>query len=402
MTQAITDVAIVGGGIVGLASAYQLHLLRPELRILLLEKEKQVGSHQSGRNSGVIHSGIYYQPGSLKARTCIEGKKLLESFCTENQIAWDRCGKVVVAVDDSELPSLERIYERGIANGASCRKIDVKELREIEPHASGVAALHVPETGIVDYPAVCRVLADKLIQAGHVIQLESQVARVSFQTGMHTISTRRGPVQSKYLLNCAGLQCDRVMKMCGANPPARIVPFRGEYYELTSESQSLCRNLIYPVPNPNFPFLGVHFTRMIHGGVECGPNAVLAMAREGYDWKTLRVGDLLESLTYGGFLRLATRYWRTGIGEVVRSLSKAAFVKALQRLIPEIRADQLRVAPAGVRAQAIAPDGSMVDDFLFVDQEQAVHVCNAPSPAATASLKIGEIIAQRLLAQIRS
>ncbi len=393
------DIVVVGGGIVGLSTAYQLSELANDLRILVVEKEEAICLHQSGRNSGVIHSGIYYQPGSLKAKTCLEGKAMLESFCREHGIAFESCGKVIVAVEDAELPAMDKIYARGQANGVACRIIDRHELQQLEPHAAGVAAIHVPGTGIVDYPGVCNVLADRLRKRGHTILLQSPLRSFASHEGYLQVVAGDCTIKTRQLVNCAGLHCDRVMRLCGATPPAKIIPFRGEYYELTSDAEYLCRNLIYPVPNPNFPFLGVHFTRMVHGGVECGPNAVLAMAREGYDWSTWNLRDLSESLTYPGFMRIASRFWKTGAGEIVRSLSKSAFVKALQRLIPAIQIQQLHRAPAGVRAQAIAPDGSMVDDFLIVDQPRAIHVCNAPSPAATASLKIGQHIAHRVLEQ---
>ncbi len=401
MVTSVFDVSIVGGGIVGLATGFQLSNMAPDLRIAILEKENQVGAHQSGRNSGVIHSGIYYQPGSLKATTCLEGKAKLERFCEEHDIPWEKCGKVIVATSESELAAMEKILSRGNANGVPCQRIDDKQLHSIEPHAAGIAAIHVPGTGIVDYPAVCRRLAQILMEKGHSVLLNNKLDRVEEQASLLKVHAGNNTYSTRLLINCSGLQCDRVMKLCGAQPPAKIIPFRGEYYELSKEAEGLCKNLIYPVPNPNFPFLGVHFTRMIQGGVECGPNAVLAMAREGYDWSTWNLRDLAESLTYTGFLRLAAKYWQTGAGEIVRSLSKAAFVKALQRLIPAIEARHLHRAPAGVRAQAIGPDGAMVDDFLIVDQEHAIHVCNAPSPAATASLQIGTIIAQRAIERLR-
>ncbi len=395
--QEASDVVVVGGGIVGLATAFQLGVLAPGIRICLLEKEPAVCLHQSGRNSGVLHSGIYYVPGSAKATTCRAGKKMLEEFCRAHAIPFELCGKVIVATEEKELPSLQKIFERGMANGVQCRRIDDKELHEIEPHARGVAAIHVPETGIVDYPGVCQKLAELLVKRGDRVVLSAEVQTIERKSGRYRIGTTSGSFESKSLINCAGLHCDRVMKLSGIKPPAKIVPFRGEYYELSASAEHLCRNLIYPVPDPEFPFLGVHFTRMVSGGVECGPNAVLALAREGYDWKTIKGRDLFESLTYTGFLKIAFKYWKSGAGEMHRSISKAAFVKALQRLVPAIRSEHLTAAPAGVRAQAISPDGKMVDDFLFADGEDAVHVCNAPSPAATASLKIGEIIARRLL-----
>jgi len=394
------DVAIIGAGIVGLATAYQLTRRYPQLRLLMLEKEKDLAQHQTGHNSGVLHSGIYYKPGSLKATNCRAGKAAMEAFCRDEGIPFDICGKVIVAVSEDEIPALERIYERGLANGVRAEMIDRARLAELEPHAAGVRAIHVPEAGIVDYPQVCVRLAEHVRRAGAQIVTSARV------TGMHQasdevhIETTAGAYWAGYVVNCAGLQCDRVTAMSGQKPAAKIVPFRGEYFELKPEATHLCRNLIYPTPDPAFPFLGVHFTRMIHGGVECGPNAVLAFAREGYRKTDINIADLAESLTYPGFLRLAAKYWRTGMGEMWRSISKQAFVKALQRLVPEIRAEHLVAAPAGVRAQALLRDGSMVDDFLIQDGPRVVNVQNAPSPAATASLNVGSLIVDHLAARM--
>lgn len=389
-------IAIIGGGIVGLATAERLMRRHPGLRITLIEKEPALALHQTGRNSGVLHTGIYYKPGSLKARNCRHGKLLMEQFCRDEGVAFELCGKVIVAVDESELPALERIHQRGLANGVSCRRISAGELREIEPHASGVAALHVPDAGIVDYPGVCERLAGRIRRDAGAILTSTRVVGISERGNRVVLHTTSGDVEAHQAINCAGLFSDRIAKLAGADPAARIVPFRGEYFELTPEAHHLCRNLIYPVPDPKFPFLGVHFTRMVVGGVECGPNAVLALAREGYFWRDVNIRDLLDSLTYPGFWKLAANHWEAGAGEVLRSISKTAFVTALQRLVPDIQEHHLHPAPAGVRAQALAPDGSMVDDFLIVEHAKMLHVLNAPSPAATSSLSIGESIVDRL------
>ncbi|MGN6546480.1 MAG: L-2-hydroxyglutarate oxidase [Aureliella sp.] len=396
MSNRTVDFAVVGGGIVGLATAWQLWRRFPDARLCLLEKESQLAQHQSGRNSGVLHSGIYYKPGSLKALTCRAGKAQMEQFCREERIPFELCGKLIVALDEVEVERLGAIYDRGQANGVRCELIDAQQIREVEPHAAGISAIRVPEAGIVDYPAVCNRLGSILQAAGHEVLLESQVRAIS--PGAHDVrvTTAGDTITAGFVVTCGGLYSDRLVRLSGMQPPAKIVPFRGEYYELNADRRSLCRNLIYPVPDPNFPFLGVHFTRMIDGSVECGPNAVLALAREGYSWTKLRAGDLAESLSYAGFLKLAGRYWRTGLGEIHRSLSKAAFVRALSRLVPELKASDLRPCRAGVRAQAVAADGSLVDDFLWVAGERILHVCNAPSPAATASLEIGRTIVDRI------
>jgi len=394
------DVAIIGGGIVGLATAYSLVQHYPGKRLVILEKESGLALHQTGHNSGVLHSGIYYKPGSLKAVNCREGKKAMEAFCDKHGIAYDICGKVIVAVDRTELPALEGIYDRGQRNGVQCEMIGTERLAELEPYAAGVRAIHVPEAGIVDYRQVCDRLADvvrehdgQIITGARVWAIEHAGDRVVLRSGA-------GEFSATTAVNCAGLYCDRITRLSGQRPQARIVPFRGEYYELKPEAHRYCNNLIYPVPNPRFPFLGVHFTRTIDGGVECGPNAVLAFAREGYRKRDVNLRDLFESLTYPGFLRVGLKYWRVGAGEMWRSISKAAFVRALKRLLPEIRSEHLASAPAGVRAQAIAPDGTMVDDFLIQETERVVNVCNAPSPAATASLNIGKLVVQKLASRL--
>jgi L-2-hydroxyglutarate oxidase len=391
-----SDVAIIGGGIVGLATGYQLARLYPDKKIVLLEKEATLAEHQTGRNSGVIHSGIYYKPGSLKAINCREGRKALVEFCQQEGVAHEVCGKVIVAIEESELPALERIYERGQANTVKCELIGPERLRELESHAAGIRAIHVPEAGIVDYKGVCAKLAAHIQRAGGKILTKARVTAIHSDTDRTRLESTAGEVSAKLVVNCTGLFADRVTALGGMAPPAKIVPFRGEYFELLPAAEHLCRNLIYPVPDPAFPFLGVHFTRMAVGGVECGPNAVLAFAREGYHLTDVNLRDLAESLSYPGFLRLAARHWRMGLGEMWRSISKPAFVKALQRIVPEIRAEHLHTAAAGVRAQALAPDGSLVDDFSIVENDRTVNVLNAPSPAATASLNIGRLIVERL------
>jgi (S)-2-hydroxyglutarate dehydrogenase len=389
-------VAIVGGGILGLATAYRLTQQHPQCRVVILEKETQLAQHQTGHNSGVLHSGIYYKPGSLKATNCREGKKAMEAFCAAEGIDYEICGKVIVATNEAELPALQRIYERGQANGVRCAIIDQAHLRELEPHAAGIKAIHVPEAGIVDYKQVCQRLAQRIQEHDGRIVTNAKVLGIDRNGGQVTLQSLAGDFTVDYVVNCAGLHSDRITALSGQPPAVKIVPFRGEYYEVKPSAHHLCRNLIYPVPDPNFPFLGVHFTRMIHGGVECGPNAVLAFAREGYHKTDVNIADLVETLTYPGFLKMAAKYWQTGLGEMWRSFSKAAFVKALQHLLPEIRAAELEPAPAGIRAQAIAPDGALVDDFMIQESERLINVCNAPSPAATASLNIGKVIVEKL------
>ncbi|MFM7057191.1 MAG: L-2-hydroxyglutarate oxidase [Planctomycetota bacterium] len=391
------DVAVIGGGIVGLATAWQLQQRRGDLRLIVLEKEGEVAFHQTGRNSGVLHSGIYYRPGTLRAQNCRAGKVALEAFCEQYGVAWRRTGKVIVAVDPSQLGQLELIFDRGRQNGVQCEVIDGDRLRELEPHCAGIRAIHVPESGIVDYPGVCRRLAELLQAGGAQIRLNFRVTDIRQSTDSITLATSGDVVEARQVVNCGGLHSDRLARLSGQQLRERVVPFRGEYYELVPEAEHFCRTLIYPVPDPRFPFLGVHFTRMVHGGVECGPNAVLALAREGYTWGTINPRDLFESLTYPGFLRLLARNWKTAIGEVHRSLSKAAFVRALQRLVPDIRAEHLRAGPAGVRAQALGLDGKLLDDFLILRHERMINVCNAPSPAATACLNIGRLVADEVL-----
>jgi L-2-hydroxyglutarate oxidase len=388
------DLAIIGGGIVGLATAVALTEAHPRLRVIVLEKEHELASHQTGHNSGVIHSGIYYKPGSLKARTCVEGARRMKQFCDTHGIKWEGCGKVIVATDDRELPRLQTIYERGQANGLSgLRMLSAEEVRELEPRCRAARAIHVPETGIVDYGQVAAKMADLIRQRGARILTGAGVNAIRRRGSGLVLESAHGPVETRHLVNCGGLHSDRVAGLTGVRPEVRIIPFRGEYYMLRAERRSLVRGLIYPVPDPEFPFLGVHFTRTIHGDVEAGPNAVLAFAREGYSLGTVRLGELLATLGYSGFWHMARRYWRVGAYEMYRSASKAAFVRSLQKLVPDIVSGDLERGGAGVRAQAVAPDGSLVDDFKISVTPGAVHVVNAPSPAATASLAIGRHVA---------
>ena len=391
-----TDVVIVGGGIIGLSTGYRILQKYPLAKVTLVEKEDKLAAHQTGRNSGVVHSGIYYKPGSFKAGLCRDGKAQLEQYCREFGVPFETCGKVIVAVAEEERTGLDNIFQRGIANGVACRKIGVERLKELEPHVTGVEAIEVSETGIVDYVGFCESLGSQMRDGGHEILLSHRVNHVKDTSDGIVVETNKGPIEGRYLVNCAGLYSDRVVEMAGLKPAAKIVPFRGEYFELVPDAFHLCKNLIYPVPDPSFPFLGVHFTRMVLGGVECGPNAVLAFAREGYGKTSLNLGELFETLGYVGFRKLAGKFWKTGMGEMWRSANKGAFVKALQRLVPEIESKHIHAAPAGVRAQAIGPDGKTIDDFAFTETDRAVHVVNAPSPAATASLAIGEMIVEKL------
>ena len=387
------DVAVIGGGILGLATAMTLAGRHEGLHVAVLEKENVIARHQTGHNSGVIHSGLYYRPGSAKARLAVEGARRLYDFCAEQEIPVERCGKVVVATSAAELPRLERLQERGEANGVpALRSLGAAELQEIEPEARGLGALHVPSTGIVDFVQVSAAYQRLLEERGGEVRLGSAVGDLRVGAGGVRLSGS-GTLHARYVVNCAGLHADRVSALAGARPPLRIVPFRGEYYELREDRRGLVRNLIYPVPDPAFPFLGVHLTRRIDGAVEAGPNAVLALHREGYRWHDVSLRDTFEAVSYPGLLRLARSYWRTGLGEVWRSASKAAFVRALRRLLPALEEDDLQRGGAGVRAQALHPSGALVDDFEIVESERMIHVLNAPSPAATASLGIGERIA---------
>lgn len=387
------DFCIIGGGIVGLATAFRLGQKFPDKSIGVIEKENKLAEHQTGRNSGVLHSGIYYKPGSLKARNCRKGKQAMERFCADHGIDYELCGKVIVATRKEEIGRLDKIYERGQANGVTCELITKERLKEIEPHAAGVKGIHVPECGIVNYSQVCERLGELLTQGTkNQILLEEEVISISKMPSEIIVQTIKQTICCQHLINCAGLHSDRMTKLGGQSPDAKIIPFKGEYYFLSKEAESLCNHLIYPVPDPKFPFLGVHFTRLIEGGVECGPNAVLAFGREAYKKFEFSPKDFLESVTYPGFQIMAMKHWKMGWGEMWRSISKQAFVRALQKLVPSIQAEHLSPAPAGIRAQAVAKTGGLVDDFLIQQNDRIVNVCNAPSPAATASLNIADEI----------
>jgi L-2-hydroxyglutarate oxidase len=389
------DVAVIGGGIVGVATAMALLERRPRT-LIVIDKEDRLAAHQTGNNSGVIHSGLYYKPGSLKATNCTTGRLALERFCAEHGILYERCGKVVVATRPEQVSLLEALQQRGEANGITdMRRLSAEAIRELEPHATGVAGLLVPQTGIVDYTRVTEAYASEVQARGGELSLSTRVLGVARDGTDLVLATSRGELRCRNLVACAGLHSDRIARLCGVEPGVQIVPFRGEYYELRAERRALVRNLIYPVPNPEFPFLGVHFTRRVTGEVEAGPNAVLALKREGYSKISFSLRDSLDTLAFGGFWRLAMRYLGTGLGEMWRSWSKAAFVQALQELMPEITSADLGPGGAGVRAQALDPAGRLVDDFHIVEAERQVHVLNAPSPAATASIAIGRAIAER-------
>ena len=390
------DLAIIGGGIVGLATAYQYTARHPGRSVVVLEKESTVAAHQTGRNSGVLHSGIYYKPGTLRASNGRAGRLAMEAFCREQGLPFEICGKVIVAVAEGEVPQLRTIFERGLQNGVQCALIGPERLHELEPAVAGVQAIHVPEAGIVSFRHVSERLAAIVTDRGGRVMLNARVVGLTPRPDGVVIRTSRDEVEARQVVNCGGLYSDRLARLGGQDVRAQIVPFRGEYFELVPDAHHLCRNLIYPVPDPNFPFLGVHFTRMIDGGVECGPNAVFAFAREGYGKLDVNLRDLFESLTYPGFLRLAGRNMTMGLGEMWRSFSKAAFVKALQRLVPAITSAALIPGRSGVRAQALNPDGTLVDDFLILEHGRIVNVCNAPSPAATSALNVGRLVVDRL------
>jgi len=391
-----TGVLVVGGGIVGMAVARELATRSPRTSVTVVEKDTDLAAHQTGNNSGVIHSGIYYRPGSLKAELCVEGRASLLRFCAENDIAHEVCGKVVVALNEEEKLQLEILHDRARANGLEgVRKISSGELRELEPHCTGVAALFVPQTGIIDYPSVTRKLASAVHELDGNVHLATEVLNISDTPEGVRVTTSNGDFLADHVITCAGLQSDRVSRLTEVDLDVRIVPFRGEYYVLRDSAKGLVRNLIYPVPNPEFPFLGVHFTRMISGEVECGPNAVLALAREGYGKFDFALRDSWETLSWPGFRKVAKKYWKTGLGEIHRSLSKTAFTKALQRLVPEIRESDLIPAGSGVRAQACSRDGGLLDDFSIRQRGNVTHVVNAPSPAATASMAIARYIVDR-------
>jgi len=387
------DVVIIGGGIVGLSTAMHVSRAFPRLRLLLVEKEEQVGRHQSGHNSGVIHSGIYYKPGSLKARLCVEGAAAMAAFCREYSIPYQICGKVIVAANNEEIPRLHSLLERGRANGITGLKLlEREQLREIEPHCGGVGWLLVPGTGITDYGKVCEKYAELFVAQGGAVSTSTEVKGISRRAGETVLETNRGPLGTRWVINCGGLQSDRISRMADAKTAVVIVPFRGEYYDVVPQREHLVRGLIYPVPDLRFPFLGVHLTRRIYGGIHAGPNAVLAFKREGYRKTDFSLGDTVETFAYGGFWRMAAKYWQSGAAEFYRSFRKPAFVKALQKLLPEIEGADLVADGSGVRAQALRADGSLVDDFQFVSSENILHVWNVPSPAATASLPIGREI----------
>jgi len=395
------DLTIIGGGILGLATALKITAAHANIKLLLLEKEAELARHQTGNNSGVIHSGLYYRPGSLKARLCVSGRKELMAFCDDHAVPYEICGKVVVATSQVELPRLVELQRRGEANGLTGLEIiGPQRLKEIEPHATGIKGLFVPETGIVDYRKVAAAYADKVRDANGDIRLSQRVVGILDRGEEIVLQTSGGDYRTKYLINCGGLQSDIVAQMMGGaskqhnEEEHRIIPFRGEYYKIAPERQHLVKNLIYPVPDPTFPFLGVHFTRMARGGVEAGPNAVFAYAREGYRHSDINLGDLWRTLSFKGFWAITGKYWQTGFGELYRSLSKKAFVRALQKLLPEIQESDLVPGGAGVRAQAVSASGALVDDFIIKDSRNAIHVLNAPSPGATASLAIGQQICQ--------
>ena len=390
------DLTIIGGGIVGLATALEIVQQYPKVKLCVLEKEDRLAAHQTGHNSGVIHSGIYYKPGSLKAQTCVSGAQALIAFCEQYGIPYERCGKVVVATAEDELPRLEELFRRGTANGVvGLEMIGPERLREIEPHATGIKSLYVPTTGIIDFPRVAHTYAHLVQERGGEIRTRHQVQKIVHTHTGGVLETSQGAVQSRFLINCGGLFSDRLARMAGATLDLQIVPFRGEYYTIAPQRRGLVKNLIYPVPDPAFPFLGVHFTRTIEGMVEAGPNAVLAFAREGYRKTDIVLHDFRETLTFPGFWRMARKYWETGLGEMYRSFSKRAFLQALQRLLPALTLDDLQPGGSGVRAQAIATNGALVDDFVISVTGNILHVLNAPSPGATASLAIGRLIVEK-------
>jgi L-2-hydroxyglutarate oxidase LhgO len=387
------DIAVIGGGVVGLSSALHFCQTFPRLKLVLLEKENSVAQHQSGRNSGVIHSGIYYKPGSLKARLCVEGAAAMIVFCREHSIPYEVCGKIITATSTEEVPRLNELLKRGQANGvAGLKLLSHEEVREIEPHCGGVAWLHVPGTGITDYKRVCEKYAELIAAAGGTVATSTELHHILRNGTDAILETNRSSFRAKYVINCAGLHSDRVSRMAGVDPAVQIMPFRGEYYDLIPERRDLVRTLIYPVPDLRFPFLGVHFTRRVSGEVDAGPNAVLAFKREGYHMTDISVADLSQNLSSPGFWKMASKYWRDGAGEFYRSFRKSAFVHALRRLVPDVRSSDLEPSNSGVRAQAVRPDGFLVDDFQFVCKDNMLHVWNVPSPAATASLPIGREI----------
>lgn len=390
------DFAIIGGGIVGLSTGLALGKQYPNAKILILEKESTWAFHQTGNNSGVIHSGIYYKPGSFKAKFCRDGAQSMVAFCQEHNLPHEVCGKVIIATEEKELPQLETLYQRGLQNGVPVSRLTVEEVREHEPHVSCIAGVWVASTGIADYKQVCLKYAELIRLQGGDLRLNTKVLKIVDQPQSKVLETNNGTFEAGFVINCAGLHSDRVARLGGVDPEAKIVPFRGEYYELVPEKRHLVKGLIYPVPNPAFPFLGVHFTRMIDGTVHAGPNAVLSLKREGYTKTDFDLRDFTEVMTYPAFWKLAAKHADEGIKEIIRSFSKAAFVRSLQRLIPEVQMEDVIPTHAGVRAQALMNDGKLVDDFLIINGANSIHVCNAPSPAATSSLEIGKAIAAQI------
>lgn len=390
------DYIIIGGGIVGLSVASALIEANPGVKLAVMEKEEKLATHQTGHNSGVIHSGIYYTPGSLKARLAKEGNKRMTSFCEIHGIPYEKCGKVIVATSENERILLKNLYNRGLKNGLKIRKISREELLELEPHVQGLEAIHVPMAGIVNYQSVCEVLGNIIRNQGGEIFLNTEAKVIKEFEDEVSVETNHQLFQGRMLINCAGLQSDRIAKLAGYKLDMKIVPFRGEYYQLSENKKHLVKNLIYPVPNPNFPFLGVHFTRMIDGTIDVGPNAVLSLNREGYKKMSFNLQDATETLTYSGFWKLATNYMKEGMGEMVRSFYKKKFVEGARKLIPSLEEKDLVSGPAGIRAQALKDDGSLVDDFYIVHGKRSIHICNAPSPAATASLEIGKEVVKML------
>jgi (S)-2-hydroxyglutarate dehydrogenase len=390
------DFAIVGGGIVGLSTGMAIYERFPNAKVVVIEKEPVVAEHQTGHNSGVIHSGIYYQPGSFKARFARQGSKSMTAFCQTHGIDHDICGKVIVATKQEEIPILENLYKRGLENELAIHRIGPDELKEIEPHVNGLGAIRVPMAGIVNYRQVSEKFAEMIRESGGEIRLNTKVEKMHEESDHVIIETNRGTLKAGMVINCAGLHSDRVALAAGYKTDMKILPFRGEYYKLKPEKRYLVKNLIYPVPNPKFPFLGVHFTRMISGEIDAGPNAVLSFKREGYRKTDFNAKDLLESLSFPGLWKMAGKFAKEGLDEYIRSFSKKQFTKSLQELIPEIQEDDLIPAPAGVRAQALRSDGNMVDDFHIIQGKRTIHVCNAPSPAATASIEIGKEVVNRI------
>ena len=391
------DLLIIGAGIVGLATALEATRRFPKMRLVIVEKESHVAAHQTGHNSGVIHSGLYYKPGSLKARNCVAGAESMKRFCSENGIPFEECGKLVIATGAEEVPRLEALHERGNANGVpGLRMMGREQFREFEPHCEGLRALHVPSTGIVDYIAVAQKYAELIRQAGGEIVLRAQVIGLRDDNGGNIVETQAGAFRARYVVNCAGLYSDAITRMAGIEINLEIVPFRGEYYEVRPERRHLIRNLIYPVPDPRFPFLGVHFTRRVNASVEAGPNALLAFRREGYNGASPDMSEAVEMLRFPGFWKMARKYWRMGMAEQYRAWVKPAFTKALQKMVPELQESDLAPGGSGVRAQAVDAKGNLVDDFHFVHSGRMIHVCNVPSPAATASLEIGREIVEMM------